>query len=349
MKLANNPVSSAGLHEEQLVKTTRDFKNRLHVLFEERAHPSRFWQFGAIPVAILLAFLTTSLLITAAGADVWVAAMSLVDGAFGGKSEIIESLVRSTPLIFTGVAVAVALKGGLVNLGADGQMMAGAMGAYLVVTTLQHAPTVVIIIGVTLASILFGALWGFIPGILRAKYGANVLITSVLSSYIAQYVLSYLLSGPWRDPASYLVRSALIPETAHFPRLIEGQRLDLGFLLAIATAVLVFIMLKYTPLGYRIRVVGSNEEAAKHQGIKPDVIAMQLMLISGGIAGLAGGSALTGLHFRLQPNFTGGVGYMGFVIARLGGLNPLGSVISGVLFGALLNGSVRVQVATGMH
>jgi ABC-type uncharacterized transport system permease subunit len=173
-------------------------------------------------------------------------------------------------------------------------------------------------------------------------------VTTVMMNFIIQFVLSYLLGGAWRDPESFFLQTAVIPEAAFFPRLLPGSRLHLGFALAIGSAVLVYALLWRTVAGYEIRAVGSNERAARYRGISVGMTVVLVMAISGALAGLAGGGEVAGLHHRLRLDISTGYGFTGIIIALLARLNPAGAVVAAIFFGALVNGSTAMQIATGV-
>jgi simple sugar transport system permease protein len=306
----------------------------------------------ALALALAASLVVSGLLIWAAGADLGVAFTSLLSGAFGSRRAVIESLVQATPLIFTGLAVTLAFRGRIFNIGADGQFYLGAMAAYWAYLGLQGLglPPYLLMAGVLAAGIVGGAACGLIPALLKVRYKVDVIITTVMLNYVVQYVLSYMLSGsgPWRDPDSFAYQSPLVSEAAQLPTLLEGARLHLGLVLGLAVAGLVYLLLLKTPLGYEIRAIGLNDNAAVIKGISAARTVIFTLLISGGIAGLAGAGELFGFHHRLKPEISLGYGFTGVMIALLAGLHPLGVVAAAILFGALSNGAFRMQVATGV-
>lgn len=315
---------------------------------EKRLHPSKAWEMASVLLALLAALGVSSILIAAAEASVPQALAALARGAFGGRDAIVETLVQATPLIFAGLAVTVAFRGRIWNIGAEGQFFAGAMGAFWMSAQVGGVPPVAQIVIVALAASTAGALWGAIPGFLKARYGANEIIVTVMMNFIILYLLSFLLSSAWRDPSSFFFQTALIPESAFFPRLLAKGRLHLGFVLAMGTAAFVYILLWKTTLGYEIRALGMNPRAAGYKGISIARTTVLIMAISGAIAGLAGGSEVAGLHHRLRLDISTGYGFTGIIIAMLGGLHPLGGVLAAIFFGALTNGSSSMQIATGV-
>ena len=167
-------------------------------------------------------------------------------------------------------------------------------------------------------------------------------------NYVVIYLLSYLLAGPWREPDQYYHMSPPVPEGAQFPVLLEDYRLHLGFLIALAATGLVFWLLQKTRLGYEIRAIGLNPTAARFKGVNVSRVIIWIMIISGGLAGIAGAGEVVGLHHRLKPDIASGVGFTGIIIAMLAALNPLAVIPAAILFGGLVNGANRMQILTGV-
>lgn len=315
--------------------------------FEKRADSSPLRQFAAVVIAVAGALLISSLLIHAAGANVGIALRAMAQGAFAGKNAL-ETLVQAIPLIFTGLAATVAFRGQVWNIGAEGQLFAGAMLAFWMSATLGPLSPAVLIPTVLLGAALGGALWGVIPGLLKVRFGADEIIVTVMFNYIIKYLLSLLLSGPWQDPASFYQQTVKLTENARLPLLIEGSRLHGGLILALLMAVAVYVLISRTPLGYEIRALGYNATAARYKGIKVSRLVVVIMAISGAIAGLAGGTELFGVAVRLKPDLSAGLGYTGIIVALLGRLHPLGVIAASVLFGALVTGCSAMQIQTGV-
>jgi len=302
----------------------------------------------AILAGLAAALGVSALLIATAKADVATALSAIYRGAFGDWETFGETLVQATPLIFTGLAMVVAFRVRVWNIGAEGQFFAGAMAAIWFGLHVTGLPRPVLLLFLVLASMAAGAVWAFIPGWLRAKFGASEIIVTVMMNYLIMYLLSYLLSGPWRDPNSFYLQSSRIPDHAHFPALFEYSRLHMGFILALLATLFSYVLLWKTPLGYEFRAIGSNPTAARYKGIPIERDIVLVMLVSGALAGLAGGSEILGLHHRLRLDISPGYGYTGIIIALLGRLHPVGVILAAVLFGALVNGSTLMQVHTGV-
>jgi simple sugar transport system permease protein len=315
---------------------------------EKRLYPSKSAQAASIALALLVAFVLTSLLIASAGADVSEALRAMVQGAFGSWNALFETLVQSTAFIFTGLAVTVAFRGRTWNIGAEGQFFAGAMAAFWVGTRFESLPALALLLLIIIGAWIAGGIWGAIPGFLKARYGVNEIIVTVMMNFIILLVLSYLLSSAWQDPKSYFYQTAQMPEATYFPKLFAKGRLHLGFVLALITAVFVYVLLWKTTLGYEIRAIGINPLAARYKGIDVARTTVVLMAISGAIAAMGGASEVCGVHHRLRLDISIGYGFTGIIIALLGRLHPVGVVLAAIFFGALVNGALAMQITTGV-
>ena len=209
---------------------------------------------------------------------------------------------------------------------------------------LPDAPGFVLIAAIVAASAIGGGLWGLIPGALKARWGANEVVVTVMMNYIMLYLVSYIVGGVWREPTSFYIQTAPISEQGFLPRLLTSGRLHLGFVIALGLTVVVQLLLRRTVTGYEIRAVGSNQAAARYRGIRVGFIIVMVMIMSGALAGLAGGIEVAGVHHRLRLDISTGYGYTGIIVALLGRLNPFGTVLAAILFGALVNGSTSMQL-----
>jgi len=316
---------------------------------ESRLEPKLSWQIFSAVLALALSMIVCAIMLSAAGADVGKAFYQIYKGAFGGWNATVKTLVMSTPLILTGVAVTVAFQAKIWNIGAEGQLFAGAMMAYWASTFLSNSPTAVVIPIVIVAAFSGGALYGGLAGYLKARFAVNEVLSTVMLNYVIRYVLSFLLVGSsWRDPSSFYQQTPKVADAAHYPLLLAGSRLHLGFLIALLTALAVYFFITRTSLGYEVRAIGYNPTAARFKGISVGRTVVIVMLISGGIAGLAGAGEVFGLHFRLKPDISTGFGFTGIIIAMLAGLHPLGVIVAAVLFGGLVNGGIRMQIFAGV-
>jgi len=270
----------------------------------------------------------------------------LFQGAFGSQKAIISTLVRATPYIFAGLAVALAFRCGLFNIGAEGQLALGALFAGGVGFSLHGLPPLIHLPLTLLAGMLGGFLWGMIPGILKARTGAHEVITTIMLNYIAAQLTGYLLNGPWKDPNpnNVTAQTPKIAEAAHLPLLLPG--LHWGVILAFLAAIAVWFFLWKTTWGFEIRTVGANAAAARCAGINVSRNIVLAMGLSGMLAGLAGAVQVAGVNYRTILGFNAGYGFDSIAIALLGRNTPLGVVLSALLFGGLRNGATLMQFRT---
>ncbi|MGD8634559.1 MAG: ABC transporter permease [Anaerolineales bacterium] len=292
----------------------------------------------------LLALLVGALILLIFGENPVTAYQALFKGAFGSKRTIAETMLSTTPLLLGGLAVAVGFRCGLFNMGVEGQIvLGGLLPAYLgYAVTLPwylHLPLGMV------AGTLVGALWGAIPGYLKARYRIHEVITTIMLNYIAFAIGGYMVAvgGPMKEVGESLPASPKILESARLPRLLEGTRLTGGIFIALAVAVLVWIFLFKTRLGYKLRAVGLNPDAAEYAGISPQRFTVLAMFLSGGLGGLAGAVEVLGVHYRFFENFSPGYGWDAIAVALLGLLHPAGVTAAAFLLGALRSGSVAMQ------
>jgi len=304
-------------------------------------------------LAVFTALVLGALIIVSAGGNPFAAYKGLFQGAFGSAKALSETTVWATPYIFAGLAVAVAFKGGLFNIGAEGQLALGAVMAAWVGYALPD------ILGITLPAlihvplavglgVLAGAIWGAIPGWLKARTGAHEVINTIMMNYIALNMASYLLNGPMKDPnpMNVVARTPEIAEGARIGPVIAGFRFHWGFFLALAIAAIVWWVLQKTTLGFEIRTAGANPDAARYAGVNVERTIVLTMMLSGALAGMAGAIEVTALNYRHELGFSVGYGFDAIAIALLGKTHPLGVVAASLLWGAMRNGATRMQFLT---
>ena len=327
---------------------TQRLTNRFAFRIEKRANVTRKDLLLATGAAILAALVVTAALMRLAGANVLDAFDALWGGAFGSPGSILETLVRTTPLLLCAEAVTVAFRGKIWNIGAEGQFFCGAIFSYWAYTIFHAWPALPLFGIVVVAGFAGGALCGWLVAVLKARFNVDVIISTVMMNYIVNYAVYFFLSayGPWRDPKSFYSYSSEISANAQWPLIIPQSRLHVGFLIALASAGVVYLILEKTVLGMKIKAMGFNPIASRFRGINLAQTLGMVMLISGGIAGLAGAGELFGVQYRLRPDLSPGYGFTGIIVAMLGGLNPLGVILASLLFGGLLTGSVRMQIIT---
>ena len=306
---------------------------------EAISKPSPMRRLGPPIAALALTFVIGGLLALAAGADPFATFGLILKGAAGSKFALLETLNRATPLIFTGLAVAVAFRAKLWNIGAEAQLYAGALATVIVGTNLG-LPGPALIPLMALAAIAAGALVLLGPVLLKTRLGVDEVVTTLLFNFIMLLFVSMLLEGPLKDPMGMgWPKSEPIPRDARLPRLVEGLRLHWGFGLAILSAAAVWVIQTRTTLGYEIRAVGQNAEAAAFAGIPVGQVMVKTALISGGLAALAGFSEVAGLRGNLTLDVSPGFGYTGIIVAMLALLHPVGVIgtalfVAGIFVGA---------------
>lgn len=298
--------------------------------------------FGPV-AALLLAFLVAAIVILLSGANPLVAYKSMLFGAFGSKQSIAETLVKTTPLLLCGLGLTIAYRTGLVSIGSEGQMIMGGLFATLAGIYFKGLPSFVLIPILMLAGMLGGAIWGGIPGYLKAKLGVSEVINTIMLNYIATFTVAYLLSAPLKEPPGYFPQSAQIAKEAWLPIIIPGTRLHIGIIFALASVLIVYFLLWRSPLGFQMRAVGYSQTAAKNNGIKVGKNLILALALSGAFAGLAGMVEISGLHYRLMGGFSSEYGFDAMAVALLGKLNPAGVTVAAVLFGALRVGANMMQ------
>lgn len=299
---------------------------------ELRQHTSLL-RVGMAPVtAIFAALVLCSVLIIWAGVPVLEAYALLFKGAFGSAFALKETITRSIPLIFTGLAVAVAFRSKFYNIGAEGQLYAGALATVYFGTGLVSLPVYLMIPFLLLVGALAGGLLLLVPVLLKTRLKVDEVVTTLLLNFIVLLVVSYLIEGPWRDPmAMGWPQTASIVDEGVLPTLMTKGRLHAGLIVAILASVLIWAVMRFTVLGYEIKAVGFNAKGAEFSGVKVNRTVIFTALISGGLAGLAGVSEVAGLKGYLTLDLSPGFGYTGVAVAMLAQLHPL-AVIPAALF-----------------
>jgi simple sugar transport system permease protein len=304
-------------------------------------------------LAVLTAIIIGGIVIAVVGGNPFAAYSGLFEGAFGSVKALSETAVWASPYIFAGLAVALAFKGGLFNIGAEGQLALGAVASAWVGYALPgilgfELPMIIHLPLAVGAGMLFGFIWGAIPGALKAYTGAHEVINTIMMNYIALNMVSFLLNGPMKDknPLNVIARTPEIAAGARIPVIFEGLRIHWGFVLALIVAFLVWWLLWKTTLGFEIRTVGSNPDAAKYAGINVKRIMTLTLALSGMLSGLAGTIEVTALNYRHELGFSSGYGFDAIAIALLGKTHPAGVVLAAILFAAMRNGATRMQFLT---
>jgi simple sugar transport system permease protein len=306
-------------------------------------------------IAALAAFVIGAGMLLIMGTNPLVAYQAMLNGAFGNQNALAETIVKAVPLLLIGLGICISFRAKVINIGAEGQMIVGALMAVAFGLAVQWPGWLAIPVAMFIG-FFGGAVWGGIPGVLKAYFNVNEILSTVMMNAIAVQLMNYLLGGPMMDPKQAQALGKL-PETArldaayHLARLLPPTRLHAGMLIALVLAVGVYILLFHTTLGYRIRAVGFNPFAARYGGIHVRRQVVIALLLSGAFAGLAGTIQIYGLNYRMitdgsATGFTGGAGFNGIVTALFGGLHPLGAIPASFFFGALLVGANAMQRMT---
>lgn len=297
--------------------------------------------------ALAAALLLSSVIMLLMGFDPLFAYQCLFKGAFGSKNALGETLVKSTPLIFSAVAFALPMRCGVFNLGAAGQLYMGAIAGSLVGVRFAALPALVHIPLMLCAGFLGGAVYGALAGILRSRFGANELISTIMLNHIAIQFLAFCVAGPLKDPATAATstpQSAQMTDSVKLGVILPGTRLHAGLLLAAACLVLYYVFLWKTSRGYEMRVVGLSAGAGEYAGMNVRSSQLLSLLLAGGIAGIGGCVEIMSVQSRLIQQFAGNIGFDGVAVALLGGGTPGGIAASAVLFGALSAGAGKMQM-----
>jgi simple sugar transport system permease protein len=296
-------------------------------------------------VSFVLALLAATLAIWLAGFNVVAGYQALLTGALGSPTAVADVLARSVPLIFTGLSVAFAFRAGLFNVGAEGQLLVGAMAA-VVVGLAEGWPSWLHLTLAFAAGAVAGAAWGVLPAILKARFRAHEVITTIMLNYVAALLTAYLANYPLHPPAELLPATARVAESAQVPRLLAGSQLSAVLFLALACAVLLNLLLQRTVVGYEIRAVGLNARAAEAGGISQTKSWIVAMALGGAAAGLGGAGEVLAVHRRFIEGFSPGYGFDGIAVALIGGASPLGAVPAALVLGAIRVGAVAMDRTT---
>jgi simple sugar transport system permease protein len=327
----------------------------MRLVFERRLEPSRRIAILVPILSFFLALVVGGILLLAAGANPIETYRAMLDGALGSPYARSETIVRAIPLMLTGLAVSVAFRMLFWNIGAEGQLVMGAIATAWVPLFLfpdSGLPTGVLLAIMGAAAFAAGAFWGLIPAALKAFLRVNEIITTLMLNYVAILFLDYLYTGPWKDKEGYgFPGTANFKDVAALPRLPQEWgfgRVHLGLIVAIVAAVVIWLILTRTKWGYEIRVIGENPAAARYAGIGLVRNMLLVMIVSGGLAGLAGYGQVAGIAYRLQKGIAVGDGFTAIIIAWLAKLHPIGVPIVAVLMAALSVGGDQITITMGL-
>lgn len=275
---------------------------------------------------------------------------ALLAGAFGSWYAFGSgTLVRATPLILTGLAVAIAFRAGVFNIGAEGQFIVGAAAATAAALAMHSLPAFILVPSMLVLGFGAGALWAWVAAVLRARFHVLEVISTIMLNFVALHLVSYLVRGPLQEPTHIYPQTVTFVDAARLPRFGSTTRLHLGFLVAVLACVAAWFVVRYTAAGFRLRAVGANPDAARSAGMIDAARAtMRAFLISGALAGLAGAIEVSGVTYALYENISPGYGFTAIAVALLAQLNPLAVVGTGILFGALEAGATAMQRDAGV-
>jgi ABC-type uncharacterized transport system permease subunit len=299
---------------------------------------------------MLVALLVGAVMLLLMRANPLNAYAAMISGALGDVSGITQSLAKATPLLLVGLGICIAFRASVINIGGEGQIIAGALMATWFPLTFRTWPGWLLILATLIMGFIAGAVWGFVPGVLKARLNVNEILSTVMMNAIALQLMNLLLRGPLIDPAgvkagTYLAQSERLPEQVWLPKLVPQTLLHAGAIIAVVLAIAAYIFLWRTTIGYRIRAVGLNPDASRYAGINVPFYQALSLTLAGGFAGLAGVIEVIGVQHQLLEGITSGYGFSGIVAALFGGLHPLGLIPASWLFGSLLVGADKMQRA----
>jgi ABC-type uncharacterized transport system permease subunit len=329
------------------------------IKLEKRLQPSQTIAYLVPAASFVLALLFGAILLSLAGANPWQTYRAMLEGALGTPAQwrdgqfysLTETLVKATPLMLTGLGVSIAFRMLFWNIGAEGQLVMGGFAAGAIALwmpeLLPFVPHWAYLPLMVVGGVLAGALWGLIPALLKAYLRVNEIIITLMLNYIAILWLQHLYYGPWKDPKGFgFPGTAQFPDYAWLPRLTG--RLHVGIIFAVVAAALVWLVLDRTRWGYEIRLIGENIVSARYAGVSITRNIVLVMLLSGGLAGLAGMAEVAGISHRLQQGLAVGYGFTAIIVAWLAKLNPWGVILVSILLAALLVGGDQIQISMGL-
>jgi general nucleoside transport system permease protein len=317
--------------------------------FEPRGASSRFWSIGSPILALVLTIIVTGALFTLMGSPPVKAVYTFLVEPLVGHNGISALLVKAAPLIIIGVGLSLCYRANVWNIGAEGQFILGAIFGGGFALMFADAPARFLYPGTLAFGILGGMAWAAIVAFLRTRFNANEILTSLMLTYVAQLVLIYLVTGPWRDPMGFgFPQTAMFSDGATTPTIVPRSHIHLGCLAAPLLAVAVWLLLSKTVLGFQLRVVGQAPRAARFAGFSEDKLIWIALLISGGLAGLAGIFEATGPIGQLTTSISPGYGFTAVIVAFLGRLHPIGAIFGGLLLALSYLGGDAAQIDLGM-
>jgi general nucleoside transport system permease protein len=302
---------------------------------------------GAPLLGVIAGLAIGALLILIAGANPIEAYAVMLKGAFGGPRQIEETLLKTAPLLLMGLGLTVAFRARVWNIGGEGQYYIGALIGGTIALVCPGWPRPLLIAAMLLGGVAGGILWALIPGLLKVRRGMSEIISTLMLNYIAILLVQYVARGPLQQPGGYLPESAQFVQAARMP-ILAGARIHLGVFLALLFIPIVYVLIWSTPLGFRLRAVGSRASVARYAGISVERIILFAFCFSGALAGMAGIIEVSSLHTRLKGDISGGYGFSGILVALLGRMHPVGVAIAALFFAALTIGAQTMHVVYGL-
>ena len=297
-------------------------------------------------LSLLVALLASALILRLAGYDPIASWRVMVEGAVGGRYQIADTLTKATPLILCGLGVAIAFRGGLFNIGAEGQLLAGALATAWLGGAVAWGPAgIPLVLG---AAFVGGGLWGLFPALLRTERDVNEVISTLMLNFVAFWTVSWLVHGPLQEASKGYPQTRRSPRGLNLPRIWMPTRLHAGIVVAVVASLVAAAWLRYTVTGLRLRVAGGSPRTARTAGVDFRRMTWLTLFLSGGCAGLAGGVEVLGVSRRLYEQFSPGYGFMAIAVALLARLNPPFVVPAAIFFGALETGVGALQRAAGV-
>lgn len=297
---------------------------------------------------LILALVLTGVIISLTKENPFIVFKTLLKGAFGSRIGLAESLAAATPLIFTGLAISVAFKAGLFNVGVEGSLYLGAFAAAWVGFTFVNLPGWFLVPFALICAGLVGGFWALGPAVAKVRYNVDEIVTTLMLNYVAVFFTTYLVTYVYGVPGLANAMSFPISKVARLPRIAPPSQLNLGFVFAITAALILWLILKFTALGYEIRMLGLNPICIRWCGMPDKRIAIKAMFLSGFLGGLGGAVQILGIHYRFIAGFSPGYGYTGIAVALLARNHPVGILFSAFLLGALYNGESLVELMTAI-
>lgn len=321
----------------------------IRISSEPRSEISRLSKFKTYGIGLLIIVALLSIIFMIVGVNPRQAMIKISVSSFQSSYAMSEALVKTIPIIFTGLAVAIGLKMKLWNIGAEGQLYMGAFGAFLIAQTFPDLPKIVLLPMMIISAMIAGGLWGWLPGIMKKNLKVNEILTSLMLNYVAISWMNYLIYGPWKDSQNPgFPVTAPISATARLPQFFN-TRLHAGLFISLFAGFLLWFLIEKTSWGYEIRAIGESSESAKYAGMPIDKNIVVVFIICGALAGIAGMCQISGLQYKLQPNnLSSNYGSLGIIVAWLSNANPLGVIGVSFIAGVMLMNAENLQITMGV-